>query len=99
MRGVTAEPVANVVAKAFLLTRLMRGVTQQRRRQHTRGRISTHTPHARRDWLTIERYYPGIISTHTPHARRDLCLCRSCRCCLRFLLTRLMRGVTDLRGF
>lgn len=33
--------------------------------------ISTHTPHARRDPLTLVYSHTICISTHTPHARRD----------------------------
>ena len=35
-------------------------------------RISTHTPHARRDKKMVVAFEKfGVISTHTPHARRD----------------------------
>ena len=36
------------------------------------------------------------ISTHTPHARRDDTTTSRLPVLLRFLLTRLMRGVTEL---
>ena len=54
----------------FLLTRLMRGVTFIHYKGICSYRISTHTPHARRDDY---RYKPSRvtgISTHTPHAGR-----------------------------
>ena len=35
-------------------------------------KISTHTPHARRDPITKPCSVNDLISTHTPHARRDL---------------------------
>ena len=57
--------------------------------------ISTHTPHARRD-TNAEDYKTKYdkISTHTPHARRDFRLSSAVLRLVRFLLTRLMRGVT-----
>ena len=50
MRGVT--PLADWVlfAVSFLLTRLMRGVTYVFVYVLQTGEISTHTPHARRDY-------------------------------------------------
>ena len=39
----------------------------------------------------------GLISTHTPHARRDRNAQHEYKGRLQFLLTRLMRGVTDLQ--
>ena len=56
---------------SFLLTRLMRGVTDKQEAYLDAYKISTHTPHARRD---VKDAFNGIafgISTHTPHARRD----------------------------
>ena len=51
----------------------MRGVTMESRKKVPIVRISTHTPHARRDFIVNRFHFPiGIISTHTPHARRDL---------------------------
>ena len=56
----------------FLLTRLMRGVTGSYDFGYDRCRISTHTPHARRDLRNLFLRFGGDpISTHTPHARRD----------------------------
>ena len=50
----------------------MRGVTTSKYTTFDSKKISTHTPHARRD-LGIETFLRVfIISTHTPHARRDL---------------------------
>ena len=57
--------------------------------------ISTHTPHARCDqeWHVCgKRTY---ISTHTPHARCDASGYVGSRCNMLFLLTHLMRGVTQ----
>ena len=50
MRGVTLlrERLCNRVFQ-FQLTRLMRGVTIAQLCRHLRQKISTHTPHARRD--------------------------------------------------
>ena len=58
-------------------------------------KISTHTPHARRD----NKQPSGAaklhrISTHTPHARRDTTVENSRAAEGKFQLTRLMRGVT-----
>ena len=55
----------------FLLTRLMRGVTECINKMVKDFEISTHTPHARRDGAVVVYGSEGIISTHTPHARRD----------------------------
>ena len=55
--------------------------------------ISTHTPHARRDYVICAKKFELIISTHTPHARRDH-LSTGLSLKLIFQLTRLMRGVT-----
>ena len=49
MRGVTTLEFNEAQANLFLLTRLMRGVTGFCNRHNGDGRISTHTPHARRD--------------------------------------------------
>ena len=60
------------------------------------GAISTHTPHARRDGTAQgSRGLLRAISTHTPHARRDPPYISSVLWRSRFLLTRLMRGVTE----
>ena len=55
--------------------------------------ISTHTPHARRDNLEPYSSVAIAISTHTPHARRDGQV-TDFTPSAKFLLTRLMRGVT-----
>ena len=50
----------------------MRGVTQYHAKDNNYISISTHTPHARRDFMGIGIFAFFIrISTHTPHARRD----------------------------
>ena len=60
-----------------------------------RYEISTHTPHARRDYLTAFRPISELqISTHTPHARRDMSKTLLKYWSTEFQLTRLMRGVT-----
>ena len=56
--------------------------------------ISTHTPHARRDSFVSFHFEKLRISTHTPHARRDNSSVYHIPVQYRFLLTRLMRGVT-----
>ena len=49
MRGVTAFLFRIYQIRKFLLTRLMRGVTIKQFQIQKQRRISTHTPHARRD--------------------------------------------------
>ena len=49
MRGVTRYQRVGKKYLKFQLTRLMRGVTTDDVLLHNAGRISTHTPHARRD--------------------------------------------------
>ena len=72
MRGVTSITSSKLSAFVFLLTRLMRGVTAFVWEQIQRLKISTHTPHARRDQIPPALDRQRIISTHTPHARRDM---------------------------
>ena len=57
--------------------------------------ISTHTPLARRDNSKVSPEYLPKISTHTPLARRDV-LTDAIKPFVAFLLTRLLRGVTDI---
>ena len=79
----------------FQLTRLMRGVTPLNIRFDTvETPISTHTPHARRDFEPYTDNIEFNISTHTPHARRDPSTSDLFRQIVEFQLTRLMRGVT-----
>ena len=73
----------------------MRGVTIYMNRVYNHEKISTHTPHARRDH--VNSLYPSVmhdISTHTPHARRDHVFSEFFKINVTFQLTRLMRGVT-----
>ena len=57
---------------AFLLTRLLRGVTAIYSSDDPDGPISTHTPLARRDKDDNDCIKEHEISTHTPLARRDI---------------------------
>ena len=59
-------------ARAFQLTRLLRGVTSLPTLLPYQFVISTHTPLARRDEMN-SKIKTGVenISTHTPLARRD----------------------------
>ena len=73
MRGVTSALVFCGFGFTFQLTRLMRGVTIEKRGFLIITAISTHTPHARRDFVSfISLINRLVISTHTPHARRDI---------------------------
>ena len=49
MRGVTRDHDYKVTDNEFQLTRLMRGVTGKKFNCSPSDKISTHTPHARRD--------------------------------------------------
>ena len=71
MRGVTKSSAPLTPALIFLLTRLMRGVTIDGVANSDEVKISTHTPHARRDMSALMSFIGLLISTHTPHARRD----------------------------
>ena len=75
----------------------MRGVTWDEKARTDTVLISTHTPHARRDFSCEIRPQIPRISTHTPHARRDSRIHSSIEQTPEFQLTRLMRGVTLLR--
>ena len=79
MRGVTVSVVLLSDSNLFQLTRLMRGVTTAIPYCPAQTEISTHTPHARRDFSEyIKTDDFKTISTHTPHARRDKsCFCHS----------------------
>ena len=77
----------------------MRGVTRTSTQQTTQTEISTHTPHARRDYHSTPIGKPiDCISTHTPHARRDVLNVCYILIIPLFQLTRLMRGVT-IQGY
>ena len=80
----------------FQLTRLMRGVTGKKFNCSPSDKISTHTPHARRDEAQYQMTTDYVISTHTPHARRDKRVRFSLVASIPFQLTRLMRGVTHV---
>ena len=58
MRGVTETVERNVLQPIFQLTRLMRGVTCINSEVSYKWRISTHTPHARRDTTTFMLFEP-----------------------------------------
>ena len=49
----------------------MRGATSGRHSCRFASLISTHTPHAGRDYGVSEAWLRDGISTHTPHAGRD----------------------------
>ena len=72
----------------------MRGVTGKKFNCSPSDKISTHTPHARRDEAQYQMTTDYVISTHTPHARRDKRVRFSLVASIPFQLTRLMRGVT-----
>ena len=56
MRGVTTKTAARSSNYLFQLTRLMRGVTHWVRLELQIRKISTHTPHARRDYYCYGYY-------------------------------------------
>ena len=56
MRGVTSFLDTMSTTFGFLLTRLMRGVTLTPLSEPAFGKISTHTPHARRDRKIYEHF-------------------------------------------
>ena len=61
-----------------------------------RGKISTHTPHAGRDRKSKMQRKSCLISTHTPHAGRDRAKNSAGLSAAKFLLTRPMRGATNM---
>ena len=72
LRGVTQRhSKINRRAAEFLLTRLLRGVTAPAMVHLSAGKISTHTPLARRDTCGSRGLNFAMISTHTRLARRD----------------------------
>ena len=83
----------------FLLTRLMRGATTKYHKLAVAPVISTHAPHARRDY----------IPDHFGRTRRDFYSRASCErdwhhpqiesIHFQFLLPRLLRGATKKRSF
>ena len=60
MRGVTRTITDFVPCAAFLLTRLMRGVTAADAISVMYQEISTHTPHARRDSRRTAKTQPHL---------------------------------------
>ena len=78
----------------FLLTRLMRGVTEHLKSVHISVCISTHTPHARRDLFNKVYYFRDGLFLLTRLMRGVTCFGNQQLCKPKFLLTRLMRGVT-----
>ena len=72
MRGATVFNLPNVDEIVFQLTRPMRGATYTLAANSQLGRISTHTPHAGRDYDSNDSRESFVISTHTPHAGRDI---------------------------
>ena len=79
----------------FQLTRLMRGVTLVVVGAVRTMIISTHTPHARRDWIQHIRDFHPIRFQLTRLMRGVTELCMLQRTEKGFQLTRLMRGVTS----
>ena len=96
MRGVTEqECMLASDLLSFQLTRLMRGVTRRKANAADSDKISTHTPHARRDrnsrrivryilGFQLTRLMRGVTSAYASQSRER-----------KFQLTRLMRGVTE----
>ena len=60
--------------------------------------ISTHAPLTRRDLLPLGEATLAIISTHAPLTRRDVHSTSNNRI-VGFLLTRLLRGATEIVQF
>ena len=82
--------------RAFLLTRLLRGVTQNFVTHTEFEEISTHTPLARRD-RAGQNIRAGIERFLLTRLLRGVTACRyKYQSSLVFLLTRLLRGVTYL---
>ena len=95
MRGVTASRRYGYYRRyKFQLTRLMRGVTSGAKQRRVELKISTHTPHARRDLRTL-RCKNGLERFQLTRLMRGV-TCGFCQVFLgkKFQLTRLMRGVT-----
>ena len=61
-------------------------------------KISTHTPHARRDCRYVQRILLFWISTHTPHARRDH-MTRNAYSCLYAISTHTPHARRDLTKY
>ena len=93
-RGVTGCRALRWTDWTFLLTRLSRGVTSENGNGYHYNAISTHTPLARRDETLCNANATQDISTHTPLARRDGYAFIVINKGVKFLLTRLSRGVT-----
>ena len=81
----------------FLLTRPLRGATTNCIPLYIFGIISTHTPLAGRDHCSrASKKCCKRISTHTPLAGRDNNSERIGRRIIQFLLTRPLRGATNM---
>ena len=98
MQDVTATSRVLKLHLSFLLTRLIRGVTSNCSSLAIFRNISTHTRHTRLDYNACKNKNTLCISTHTPHTRRDYRVCKKNKKRIKFLLTRLIRGVTSLKN-
>ena len=95
----TAPVKALITPKCeFLLTRLLRGVTAKKLRDREVYKISTHTPLARRDLplLAFPSCHPYFYSHASCEAWHRFASSRIVN--FTFLLTRLLRGVTQNTG-
>ena len=97
MRGVTHSLTDSTWTFTFQLTRLMRGVTNQNPAERQKDYISTHTPHARRDYLLFVFPFPFVHFNSHASCEAWPYLIDQDKSILRFQLTRLMRGVTSIR--
>ena len=95
-----AQPILSftgVTNSSFQLTRPMRGATHcSFNYVFALNLISTHTPHAGRNFGFFPCVVEFIISTHTPHAGRNYSFQFCCCVNIAFQLTRPMRGATWL---
>ena len=82
---------------SFLLTCLLRGMTNATLFIPWYIQVSTHMPLARHDFIYLALAGTCRVSTHMPLARHDdVCMTRRSPC-VRFLLTCLLRGMTSVR--
>ena len=79
----------------FLLTCLLRGMTEKLNGGAYADIVSTHMPLARHDVKAGLVEPVGSVSTHMPLARHDGCRSVAKRLPQEFLLTCLLRGMTQ----
>ena len=96
LRGMTSTISVKSITEKFLLTCLLRGMTYVNLLHYAFLSISTHMPLARHDLCHNVSFRLTDISTHMPLARHDGISFSVMPSAFKFLLTCLLRGMTQV---